>query len=223
MAISDWPVSERPRERLLAHGPKALSDAELLAIFLRTGVKGKSAVALARELLGEFDGLRQLMCADLARFCQTKGLGEAKYVQLQASLEMAKRFLRESIEWSNPLTKPDDTKKFLLIRMRDYTKEVFACLYLDTKNRVIEFEELFVGTLHTAEVHPREVIKQALKYNARAVIFAHNHPSGDAQPSRSDIELTHTLREALALLDIKVLDHLVVGDTVQSLAELGHL
>lgn len=223
MAISDWPVSERPRQRLLECGAEALSDAELLAIFLRTGVKGKSAVDLARELLNEFGGLRQLMRADLAMFCQAKGLGEAKYVHLQACLEMARRFLRESLEREGPLTNPDDAKQFLLMRMRDYTKEVFACLFLDAKNRVIEVEELFLGTLHTAEVHPREVVKQALKHNARAIILAHNHPSGDAQPSQTDIELTYTLRDALALMDIKVLDHLVVGDTVQSLAELGHL
>ncbi len=223
MAISDWPVLERPRERLLEYGAEVLSDAELLAIFLHTGVKGKSAVDLARELLNEFGGLRQLMRADLTTFCQAKGLGEAKYVQLQACLEMTRRFLRESLEREGPLTNPGDAKQFLLMRMRDYTKEIFACLFLDTKNRVIQFEELFVGTLHTAEVYPREVVKQALKHNARAIILAHNHPSGDAQPSQTDIELTHTLRDALALMDIKVLDHLVVGDTVQSLAELGYL
>ncbi len=163
------------------------------------------------------------MRADLTTFCQAKGLGEAKYVQLQACLEMTRRFLRESLEREGPLTNPGDAKQFLLMRMRDYTKEIFACLFLDTKNRVIQFEELFVGTLHTAEVYPREVVKQALKHNARAIILAHNHPSGDAQPSQTDIELTHTLRDALALMDIKVLDHLVVGDTVQSLAELGYL
>ncbi len=163
------------------------------------------------------------MAADLAAFCQTKGLGQAKFVQLQACLEMARRFLHESLQREGPLTNPNNAKKFLLMRMRDYTKEVFACLYLDTKNRVIQFEELFTGTLHTAEVHPREVVKQALKYNAHAIILAHNHPSGVAEPSQADIELTLILRDALALIDIKILDHLVVGDTVQSLAELGHL
>ncbi len=223
MAISDWPVSERPRVRLLDRGAESLSDSELLAIFLRTGVKGKSAVDLARDLLKEFGSLRELMAADLAAFCQTKGLGQAKFVQLQACLEMARRFLHESLQREGPLTNPNDTKKFLLMRMRDYTREVFACLYLDTKNRVIQFEELFTGTLHTAEVHPREVVKQALKYNAHAIILAHNHPSGVAESSQADIELTLILRDALALIDIKILDHLVVGETVQSLAELGHL
>lgn len=223
MAISDWPVSERPRERLLDRGAESLSDSELLAIFLRIGVKGKSAVDLARDLLKEFGSLRELMAADLAAFCQIKGLGQAKFVQLQACLEMARRFLHESLQREGPLTNPNDAKKFLLMRMRDYTKEDFACLYLDTKNRVIQFEELFTGTLHTAEVHPREVVKQALKYNAHAIILAHNHPSGVAEPSQADIELTLILRDALALIDIKILDHLVVGGTVQSLAELGHL
>lgn len=214
MAISDWPVSERPRERLLDRGAESLSDSELLAIFLRIGVKGKSAVDLARDLLKEFGSLRELMAADLAAFCQIKGLGQAKFVQLQACLEMARRFLHESLQREGPLTNPNDAKKFLLMRMRDYTKEDFACLYLDTKNRVIQFEELFTGTLHTAEVHPREVVKQALKYNAHAIILAHNHPSGVAEPSQADIELTLILRDALALIDIKILDHLVVGDIV---------
>ena len=223
MAITDWPAGERPRERLLEQGANALSDAELLAIFLRTGVKGKSAVDLARDLLNEFGGLRQMFCTDEKEFCQVKGLGQAKYVQLQACLEMSRRFLRESLEREGPLTNPDDAKQFLLMRMRDYKKEVFACLFLDTKNRVIEFEELFIGSLYSAEVHPREVVKQALKHNANAVIFAHNHPSGDSKPSQSDIDITKTLRDALSLMDIKVLDHLIIGNDVVSLAELGHL
>jgi len=223
MAISDWPEGERPRERLLEQGAQALSDAELLAIFLRTGVKGKSAVDLARDLLTEFGSLRQLLSADLKTFSQAKGLGSAKYAQLQACLEMTRRFLRESLEREGPLSNPNDAKRFLLMCMRDYAKEVFACLFLDTKNRVIEFEELFVGSLHNAEVHPREVVKQALKHNANSVILAHNHPSGDCKPSQSDIEITHTLRDALSLMDIKVLDHLIIGDDVISLAALGHM
>jgi len=223
MAISDWPEGERPRERLLQQGADSLSDAELLAIFLRTGVKGKSAVDLARDLLKQFGGLRQLLSADLKTFSQAKGLGQAKFAQLQACLEMSRRFLRESIERDGPLTSPDEAKHFLLMKMRDYSKEVFACLYLDTKNKVIEFEELFAGSLHGAEVHPREVVKQALKYNANAIILAHNHPSGDSKPSQADIEITKTLTEALSLIDIKVLDHLIIGDEVASLVELDHL
>ena len=223
MAISDWPEGERPRERLLEQGAETLSDAELLAIFLRTGVKGKSAVDLARDLLKQFGGLRQLLDADLETFSQAKGLGRAKFTQLQACLEMSRRFLFEHIERDGPLSSSNDAKQYLLIKMRDYAKEVFACLFLDTKNCVIEFEELFVGSLHSTEVHPREVVKQALKHNAHAIIFAHNHPSGETTPSQADIEITHTLRNALALMDIKVLDHLIVGSDVTSLAELGHL
>lgn len=223
MAISDWPASERPRERLLEQGAQVLSDAELLAIFLRTGVAGKSAVDLARELLNQFGGLRELLHADAKTFCEANGLGPAKYAQLQACLEMAQRFLRENLVRQGPLTNPEEAEKFLLMRMRDYDNEIFACIYLDSKNRVIDFEELFVGSLHSAEVHPRGVIKQAIKHNANAVIFAHNHPSGMAQPSQSDIEITQSLKQALALVDIKVLDHLVIGDKVQSLAALGHV
>ena len=165
----------------------------------------------------------QLLSTDLKTFCQAKGLGEAKYAQLQACLEMSRRYLRESLEREGPLSNPDDAEQFLLMRMRDYSKEVFACLFLDTKNRVIEFEELFVGSLHSAEVHPREVVKQALQHNANAIIFAHNHPSGDSTPSQADISITHALRDALALMDIKVLDHLIIGNEVMSLAEQGHL
>jgi DNA repair protein RadC len=223
MAISDWPEGERPRERLLEHGANALSDSELLAIFLRTGVKGKSAVDLARELITDFGGLRQILSADLETFCQAKGLGVAKFTQLQACLEMSRRYLREALEREGPLTNPEDAKQFLLMRMRDYKKEVFACLFLDTKNHVIKYEELFAGTLNSAEVHPREVVKQALKHNANAVILAHNHPSGVSKPSSADIEITHTLRDALLLVDIKVLDHFIIGNEVTSLATLGHL
>lgn len=223
MAITDWPMSERPRERLLEHGAEALSDAELLAIFLRTGTRGKSAIDLARELLDGFDGLRGLLGADLDTFCQAKGLGKAKYAQLQACLEMAKRFMSETLYREGPLNNPAKAKRFLSMQMRDYGKEVFACLFLDVRNQVIKFEELFFGTLHSAEVHPREVVKRALAHNAHAVILAHNHPSGDSQPSTADIEITRTLKEALALVDVKVLDHLIVGEKIQSLAELGHL
>jgi len=223
MTIVDWLANEQPRERLLAHGASSLSDAELLAIFLRTGVKGKSAVDLARELLKEFASLRKLLNADVKSFCNGKGLGKAKYVQLQACLEMARRYLYESINREGPLSSPVDAKDFLLMRMRDYDSEVFACLFLDTKNCVIAFEELFRGSLHSAEVHPREVIKKALKHNAHALIFAHNHPSGNAYPNQSDIKLTLMLRDALTVMDIKVLDHLIIGETVQSLTQLGHL
>ena len=212
MAISDWPEMERPREKLLTHGAQVLSDAELLAIFLRTGVKGKSAVDLARELLSDFGNLRSLLTADLNTFCQSHGLGSAKFAQLQAVLEMAKRHLAQELERGDALTSPQLTQRYLLSQLRDRSHEVFACLFLDNQHRVIRYQELFHGTLDGAAVYPREVVKQALSVGAAAVILAHNHPSGVAEPSRSDRAITDRLSEALGLMDIRVLDHLVVGD-----------
>jgi DNA repair protein RadC len=224
MAITDWPNAERPREKLLSRGPQSLSDAELLAIFLRTGVSGKTAVDLARELLGIYGGLRALLEADYQHFCSAKGLGSAKYAQLQAVLEMGRRHLYETLQRGDALGSPGDTRRFLLARLRDYPHEVFACLFLDNRHRVIEFTEMFRGTIDGTSVHPREVVKQALALNAAAVIFAHNHPSGVAEPSQADQCLTQRLKDALALVDIRVLDHIVIGDgyTV-SLAERGQL
>lgn len=224
MSIKDWPAAERPREKLLARGAAALSDAELLAIFLRTGVRGKSAVDLARELLVEFGGLRPLLEADLQRFCRASGLGEAKYVQLQAVLEMSSRHLQQGLERGDALTSPAQTRRFLSSRLRHLGREVFMALYLDNRHRMIAFEELFKGSINSAEVHPRELIKRVLHFNAAAVILAHNHPSGIAEPSQADREITQRLRAALALIDVRLLDHMVVGDTeVVSLAELGCL
>ncbi|HEX7965583.1 MAG TPA: DNA repair protein RadC [Gammaproteobacteria bacterium] len=224
MAIRDWPAGERPREKLLQQGAASLSEAELLAIFLRTGVKGKSAVDLARQLLSEFGGLRALLNASQEDFCATLGLGPAKYAQLQACLEMARRHLGEALERGKPLTDPAATRKYLLAKLRDMPHEVFACLYLDNRHRVIAFEELFRGTIDGTSVHPREVVRAALKHNAAALIFAHNHPSGVAEPSDADRRLTRRLQDALALVDIRVLDHFVVGDgEVASFAERGWL
>ncbi len=224
MPITDWPVHERPRERLLAHGPAALSDAELLAIFLRTGVRGKTAVDLARELLSGYGSLRSLLDADRKQFCKGLGLGAAKYVQLQAVLEMGRRHLRETLERGDALSNPDETRDYLTVRLRGYTHEVFACLFLDNRHRIISFDEMFHGTIDGTSVHPREVVKCALGHNAAAVIFAHNHPSGVAEPSRADEAITRRLKDALALVDIRVLDHLIIGDghTV-SFAERGLL
>ena len=212
MAITDWPESERPRERLLNLGAGALSDAELLAIFLRTGLPGKSAVELARELLQRFGGLRAMLGASRREFCRQPGLGDAKYVQLQATVEMARRHMQERLQRGDALTSPADTRRFLTARLRDYGHEVFACLFLDNRHRVIKFEELFRGTIDAASVYPREVVKQALACNAAAVILAHNHPSGVAEPSNADRSLTRRLMDALALVDVRLLDHFVVGD-----------
>ncbi|UTW48732.1 DNA repair protein RadC [Bacterioplanoides sp. SCSIO 12839] len=212
MSISEWPAMERPREKLLAQGPRVLSDAELLAIFLRTGVTGKSAVDLSRELLADFGSLRALLTADQATFCRRPGLGSAKFAQLQAVLEMAKRHLAQELERSDALTSPQLTQRYLLSQLRDRSHEVFACLFLDNQHRVIRYQELFYGTLDGAAVYPREVVKQALALNAAAVILAHNHPSGIAEPSQSDKAITERLQQALGLMDIRVLDHLVVGD-----------
>jgi len=223
MSISDWPAENRPREKLLAQGSDVLSDAELLAIFLRTGVRGKSAVDLAHELITTFGGLRHLLQANQQDFCKHLGLGAAKYAQLQAVLEMARRYLGESLQRGEPLTSPQITRQFLSQKLREYAHEVFAVLFLDQRHRVICFEELFRGTIDGASVYPREVVKQSLQHNAAAVIFAHNHPSGVAEPSQADQHITRRLQDALALIDVRVLDHFVVGDEVVSFAERGLL
>ena len=224
MSITDWPEQERPREKLLSRGAASLSDAELLAIFLRTGTKGVTAVDLSRLLLKQFGSLNALMHAKQAEFCEGHGLGNAKYAQLQAVLEMARRYLHENISNKNILNNPDETKQFLKSQLAHQQREVFACLYLDTKHQVIAFKELFFGTIDGASVHPREVVKSALQHNAAAVIFAHNHPSGNSTPSQSDIDITKQLISALKLIDIRVLDHLIIGNgDATSLAELGHI
>ncbi|MCU7947285.1 MAG: DNA repair protein RadC [Candidatus Thiodiazotropha sp. (ex Cardiolucina cf. quadrata)] len=222
MPITDWPIDERPREKLLQRGAHSLSDAELLAIFLRTGVTGQTAVDLARSLLGEFGGLRQLLAANQQQFCQARGLGQAKFAQLQAVLEMSRRYLQEQLRKSDSLTNPQQTRNYLQAKLRHYPYEVFSCLFLDNRHRIICYEELFRGTIDGASVHPREVVKRALEHNAAALILAHNHPSGVAEPSRADQQITKRLKEALALVDIRVLDHIVIGEGEPvSLAERG--
>jgi DNA repair protein RadC len=207
MAICDWPAAERPREKLLQRGATALSDAELLAIFLRTGTTGLSAVDLARHLLLQFGDLRTLLNADEAEFCKGKGLGTAKYAQLQAVLEMAKRHLQQTLQRGDALTSPTLTRKYLQAQLRDEKREVFACLFLDSQHRMIAFERLFYGTIDAASVYPREVLQHSLDHRAAAVIFAHNHPSGVAEPSQADRRITEQLQQALALVDIRVIDH----------------
>lgn len=221
MTIKDWPNAERPREKLLAHGADSLSDAELLAIFLRTGIKGKSAVDLARDLINDFGSLQQLFTADLKTFTAHKGLGNAKYAQLQAVLTMASRHLKETLKTQTEFTSSQHTKDYCKILLGDKPYEVFACLMLDNKHRLIEYRELFRGTIDTANVYPREVVKQALADNAAAVILVHNHPSGLSEPSHADKAITVKLIDALKLMDIRVLDHLIVGKNVVSMSELG--
>ena len=221
MAISDWPLAERPRERLLAHGAAALSDAELLAILLRTGVRGKSAVDLARELLGAFGGLSGLLAR---RAAKVKGLGAAKTAQLAAVTELARRSLGEALAGGAALTSPGAVRDYLRLALAAREHEVFLCLWLDAQHRVTCCQELFRGTLTQTSVYPREIVKAALAANAAAVIFAHNHPSGVAQPSKADELLTRELKEALALVEVKVLDHFIVaGHQALSFAERGLL
>lgn len=223
MAITDWAVEDRPREKLLARGPESLNDAELLAIFLRTGIKGKSAVDLARDILSDAGGLRELLSANEAQFCQSKGLGQAKFVQLQAVVEMSRRYLEERIKRGDALTDVNSVRSYLCHQLRGYPYEVFACLFMDNKHRVIEYEELFRGTIDSASVHPREVIRRAIHHNAAAAIFAHNHPSGVAEPSQADHRITDRLKDALAMVDVRVLDHFIIGDEVVSFAERGYI
>jgi DNA repair protein RadC len=224
MAIRDWPSDERPREKLLEKGAAALSDAELLAVLLRTGMPGHSAVDLARDVLKSFRSLRKLIAADRQRFCAEAGLGLARFAELQAAIEIGRRQLTESLKAGPSLGSPRATSDFLTAKLRDLEHEVFCCLYLDKRHRLIEFQELFRGTIDGASVHPREIVKLALQRNSAAVIVAHNHPSGVAEPSHADELITQRVKEALALVDIRLLDHIIVGDGVSvSLAERGLL
>lgn len=224
MTRNDWPGAERPREKLLQLGPGALSDAELVAIFLRTGARGRPVMALARELLEQFDGVRGLLEASAVEVIAAPGMGVAKYAQLRAALELSERYLQCGFERADAITDPTLTRRYLMGKLRHYSREVFACMYLDNQHRLIQYEELFFGTIDGASVHPREVVKRALDHNAAAVIFAHNHPSGLAEPSQADQRITDRLKSALLLVDVRVLDHMVVGDQeVVSFAERGFL
>ena len=224
MGISDWPEGERPREKLLKKGAQSLSEAELLAIFLRTGVAGKSAVDMARDLIKRFGSLTRLFSATQKEFCEALGLGPAKYAQLQAVLEMAQRALDEKIKAGDALNSPKAVRDYLRLALAGREYEVFAGIFLDAQNRVLAVEELFSGTLGQTSVFPREVVKRALHHNAAGVIFAHNHPSGLAEPSGADEALTAALKKSLALVDVKVLDHFIVGSgAIMSFAERGLL
>ncbi|WP_293777487.1 DNA repair protein RadC [uncultured Oxalicibacterium sp.] len=224
MAITDWPEDQRPRERLIRHGATALSNAELLAVFLRVGVTGKSAVDLGRDMITHFGSLNRMFSASLQDFSKLNGLGAAKYAQLQAVIELARRALAEEMQQGSMLNSPQTVTQYLQLMLANQPHESFVVLFLDVKNRLIACEELFRGTLTSASVYPREVVKAALAHNAASVILAHNHPSGSAEPSAADHAVTQTLKQALALVDIRVLDHIIVATSqIHSFAEHGQI
>lgn len=224
MSISEWPRRQRPREKLAEKGPSFLSDYELLAIFLRTGYRGVTAVELADELLSHFGGLRAILDADVAQLTSRPGMGPAKAAQLQAVVELAQRQLAEQLRRGEALTRPEMTKKFLVRHLRGSRREIFCCMFLSSQHHMLACEDLFMGTIDGAAVYPREVVVRALHHNAAAVILAHNHPSGVAEPSQADLRITRRLTEALGLVDIRVLDHVIVGDAEPlSFAESGLL
>lgn len=212
MAITDWHVNDRPREKLLKFGELSLSDAELLAIFLRVGVKGKSAVELAQDLLNHFGSLHSLLNADEAEFCQAKGLGQAKYAQLRAVLEISKRHFESGLKKELTFSQPDEVAKYLFSQIGNQQRETFGIILLDQQNNLIKFQALFTGTINQASIHPREIIKAVLDNNATSIILAHNHPSGDPTPSQQDIDVTNSLIKTLKIIDVNCLDHIIIGD-----------
>ncbi len=212
LRIPEWPEDERPREKLLSRGAQILSDAELLAVLMGTGTRRRNVLELARAHIAAFGSLRELLNAERPRWSDKEGVGPARYAALQAVLELARRHLLEPLKVGSTLAAPDTTRKFLLAQLRDRPYEVFCCLYLDTRNRLIAFEELFRGTTDSAHVHIKEVLRQTLVHNASALILAHNHPSGVMEPSQADELITRRLKDALALVDVRVVDHLIVGD-----------
>ena len=222
MGIKDWPEGEGPRDKLLQKGAAHLSDAELLAVLLRNGLAGLNAVDLARSLICEFGGLRNLLCAPRNQVCRLPGVGPVKYAQLQAAAELARRVAQENLQRGQVLTNPDLTRDYLMRQLADRSYEVFAVLLLDSQHRVIQFVELFRGTIDSASVYPREVVSLVLEKKAAAVIVCHNHPSGIAEPSQADRRITERLKNALATIDVSLLDHMVVGDQeIVSFAERG--
>lgn len=224
MSIKSWPEGERPREKLLSLGSGALSDAELLAIFLRTGLPGQSAVDVARALIQQHGSLGRILQLPLQEFCQSRGLGSAKYAQLSAVLEMSRRYLQQTLNEAPVFTQPNAVKSYLQSQLQHRQRECFAALFLDNQHRLLAFEPIFEGTIDSAPVHPREVVKLALSHNAAALIISHNHPSGVAEPSQSDRLITDRLKDALDMVDVRLLDHIVVGCGVTvSFAERGWL
>ncbi|WP_338844491.1 DNA repair protein RadC [Massilia sp. W12] len=224
MSIASWPENQRPRERLIAHGASVLSDAELLAIFLRTGIPGKDAVTLGRELLQKFGSLAHIFSAALPDFSSIAGLGDAKFAQLQAAYELSRRALSENLHNQPELNNTLLLKRYLRNELAPCTVETFVALFLDTRHRLIKREVLATGTLRQAHVHTREVVRAALSHNAAAMIIAHNHPRGSCEPSAPDLHLTNTLKSALDYVEVNLLDHIIVGeDGLYSFAEHGRL
>jgi DNA repair protein RadC len=224
MTIANWPLAEQPREKLLRFGAKNLSDAELLSVFFCTGIPGKTALDICRELLSQYGSLKKLIGTEPSQLFETKGFGKAKYALLKAAIELGRRYLEADVLTGEALSNSHLTRRFLAHQLQDYPHEVFACIFLDNQNRVICFEELFHGTINQASIYPRELVKRALKHNAAKLILAHNHPSGNPSPSQADQEMTVLLQQALSFVDIQVIDHIVVGSNqTLSFAEAGLL
>ncbi len=224
MKIAHWPVAERPREKLLRYGVQNISDAELLAIFICTGTRGKTALDIGRELLNEYGGLKKIIDSEPEQLFKKKGFGKAKYATLKAAIELGRRYLEADLPEGEILSNSYLTKRFLANRLQDYPHEVFGCLFLDNQNRMICFEEMFHGTINQANIYPRELVKRGLKHNAAKVILAHNHPSGNPTPSQADREVTQLLQQTLALVAIQLIDHIVIGNNrTLSFAETGLL
>lgn len=224
MPITDWPQEDRPREKLLSKGEQSLTDAELLAIFLKTGTRKKTALDIARELLADYGNLKQVLSASSHSLTQKCGIGNAKYATLRAAIELGRRYLREPLPVGAVLNSSQKTQQFLAQHLREYTNEVFACLFMDNHFRLIRFEKLFFGTVNEANIYPREIVKQSLLHNAAKIILAHNHPSGNPAPSAADKEVTNLIKNALALIDVDVVDHVIIGNPANfSFAEAGIL
>ena len=212
MCIRDWPESERPREKIMKHGAEVLSDAELLAIFIGSGVNGEDAIATGRGLLRRHGSLRAVLERSPKQLTRLPGLGLARAASLAAALELGKRYLDSDLKRGDPFSDPSSAGRYFAQRLRHRPREIFAALFLDTRNRAVKFEELFRGTIDSTEVHLREVVRRALRHNAAAVIVGHNHPSGNAEPSPADLHVTGQLKQALKLVDIRLLDHFIIGD-----------
>lgn len=212
MPISDWPIADRPREKLLQKGEQSLTDAELIAIFLQTGTRGKTALDIARELLTQHGDLKNLLRLPLQKMLQSTGLGRAKYAALKAAIELGRRYLNEQLPQGEILNSSHKTLRFIAAELREHTNEVFACAFLDSHFRLISFEKLFEGTVHTTHVYPREIVKRAIFHNAAKIILAHNHPSGHATPSQADKDTTRLIKEAVALVDMEIVDHVIIGN-----------